>query len=71
MLPCQIHRIIVFNEKILGTVLCKLLHGLHVLNKGTQLLVPLVKGERRLRECRSHGRSVGRLIILGTPRVKW
>lgn len=71
MISCQLHRIIVLNEKIFRTVLQKLLHGLHMLNKETQLLAPLVKGERRLRECRRSGRSVGRLIILGTPRVKW
>lgn len=71
ILPYQLHGIIVLNEKIFGTVFWKLLHAFQILNRETQLLFSLLKGEWRLREWQRSGRNAGRLIILGTPRVKW
>lgn len=52
VLPCQLHGVIVLNEKILGTVFWKLLHALHMPDREAQPPVSLVKGERRLRERR-------------------
>ena len=68
ILPYQLH---VLNEKIFGTVFWKLLHAFQILNRETQLLFSLLKGEWRLREWQRSGRNAGRLIILGTLRVKW
>lgn len=55
MLPCHLHRIIVLNGKIFGTMLQKLLHGLHLLNKETQLPAPL-EAERMQEEWEKRGK---------------